>query len=91
MKRGKLARIRKSKRQFRHVNPDASKCPASHRQSAVRVPELVGVPVAVLEAERRLLLGALQRTLDAGDTHAEAAARRCIAVVEDAILSREEC
>jgi hypothetical protein len=45
----------------------------------------------VLLAERSLLLRALDRTRQAGDRRAEAAARRCIAALEDEILSREEC
>jgi hypothetical protein len=49
------------------------------------------VPLDTLVAERRLLERALVRTQEAGDSHAEAAARRCIATIEDAILNQQDC
>lgn len=54
-------------------------------------PVLASVPIGVLIAERSLLMRALDRTVEAGDRRAEAAARRCIGAVEDELLAREEC
>jgi hypothetical protein len=83
-----MGRLRKKNRvRFDMSSPDSTD---NHSLRGVVAP-LAGVPVAMLEAERRLLLGALQRTLDANDSNAEAAARRCIAAVEDEILGREGC
>jgi len=68
-----------------------SKCPARSLPREAAVPELAAAPIGAFVAERLLLLGALERTRQAGDRRAEAAALRCLAAVEDAILSKEEC
>jgi hypothetical protein len=54
-------------------------------------PFFTSVPLDTLVAERRLLERALVRTQQAADSRAAAAARRCIATIEDAILSQQDC
>jgi hypothetical protein len=56
-----------------------------------RVPVLASVPVDLLVAERSLMLQILDRTVEEGNKRCEAAARRCVAALEDEILRREEC
>lgn len=67
--------------------------PRSAPSSEQGIPEsmFLGVPYGVLVAEHKMLKQALDRTRVAKDKRAEAAALRCIARIEAALLAREEC